>query len=161
MPNMKGGKNYKKTKHANEDVIFIEAAEDQQYARVIKILGNRNVLAYCNDNKVRLCHIRGGIRKDMWISLGDIVIMSCRDLEQCKSEKYEKGDILYKYDRNFFSKLKKIEHMNEKLFLPLETAEADLLNRIKQSKEGYNEVEFNIDTKDEDIFEEDLDIDAI
>lgn len=163
MPNMKGGKNYKKTKHGAENAVFFEAKDDQQYARVIKVLGNRNVLAYCNDNNVRLCHIRGAIRKDMWISIGDIVIMSCRELEHDKDEKYEKGDIIFKYERDFFSKLKKLEGINQKLFLPLETAEADLLKRIKHSKTNFNnDVEFNI--KEEDIFDgsdDDIDINAI
>ena len=169
MPNMKGGKNYKKTKHGSEAAVFIEAADDQQYARVIKILGNRNVLAYCNDNIVRLCHIRGAIRKDMWISAGDIVVMSCRDLEHDKSDKYEKGDIILKYDRDFYSKLKKIEGVNQKLFLPLETAETDLLKRIKESKTNYNnntnDVEFNLHQPEDFVFEasddDDVDVDAI
>jgi len=166
MPNMKGGKNYKKTKHASEAVVFIEAADDQQYARVIKILGSRNVLAFCNDNIVRLCHIRGSIRKDMWISVGDIVVMSCRGLEHEKTDKYEKGDILFKYDRDFYSKLKKIQGVNQKIFLPLEAAEADVLKRIKESKSNYNnDVEFNINETEDFIFEDDdnanVDIDAI
>jgi hypothetical protein len=49
MPNKTGGKNYKKTKHSSEVKQFVERQDDQLYARVLQILGNRNVLSYCND----------------------------------------------------------------------------------------------------------------
>ena len=73
MPNLTGGKNYKRTKHSSEKPKYVEKQDDQMYARILQNFGNRNLLAYCNDNKMRLCHIRGSIRKDMWISVGDIV----------------------------------------------------------------------------------------
>lgn len=147
MPNLTGGKNYKKTKHSSEKPKFVEREEDQLFARVLQVLGNRNTLAYCNDNVIRLCHIRGSIRKDMWINIGDIVLISVRDFLKDKKEKYEKADILHKYDREHYSKLKKEEGFNEKLFLTLETTGVEQLKRIKEMRR-INTIEDN-----DDIFE--------
>jgi len=156
MPNLVGGKNYKKIKHASELPMFVEAASDQMYGRVIQVLGNRNTLTYCNDNVVRLCHIRGSIRKDMWIGVGDVVLVSVREFLKDKKDKYEKGDILYKYDREWYSKLKKEEGINIKLFLNIETADLTQLKRIKEAK-----MEVENDIFDTTVEEDDVDIDTI
>ena len=152
MPNYTGGKNYKKSKHSSEGPTFVEAADDQMYGRVIQVLGNRNTLVYCNDNIVRLCHIRGSIRKDMWIGVGDIVLVSARDFLRDVKDKYEKGDILYKYDRDHYSKLKKDDRINVKLFSNLETADVAQLNRIKEMKVDKNI--FSIEGETDDIFDD-------
>jgi translation initiation factor 1A len=168
MPNLTGGKNYKKTKHSSEKAKFIEAEDDQQYGRVIQVLGNRNTLVYCNDNVVRLCHIRGSIRKDMWINVGDIVLISLRDFLHDKTDKYEKGDILTKYDRELYSKLKKDERINPKLFFTLETSDLNQLKRIKEVKMDKTVLNMNSVEDNDDIFEHteendnsDVDIDAV
>jgi translation initiation factor 1A len=145
--NLTGGKNHKKAKQGSENPTFTEKKDDQIYARVIQILGNRNVLTFCNDNIVRLCHIRGSIRKDMWISVGDIVIISIRDFITEKDSKYEKGDILHKYDRDHHSKLKKYNTINNKLFLTLETMGVDNLKTLAGKK-------VEIDDVNEDLFED-------
>jgi len=152
MPNYTGGKNYKKSKHSSEGPTFVEAAEDQMYGRVIQVLGNRNTLVYCNDNVVRLCHIRGSIRKDMWIGVGDIVLVSARDFLRDVKDKYEKGDILYKYDRDHYSKLKKDDRINVKLFSNLETADVAQLKRIKEMKVDKNI--FSVEEETDDIFDD-------
>ena len=46
MPNKKGGKNYKKSKHATDDPILYERPEDQMYGRIVKLLGTCNVLVF-------------------------------------------------------------------------------------------------------------------
>lgn len=145
--NLTGGKNHKKAKQGSEKPNFVEKETGQLYARVIQVLGNRNVLVYCNDNKIRLCHIRGSIRKDMWISAGDIVLISIRDFLLDKEEKFEKGDILHKYDRDHHSRLKKDDTLNVKLFLSLETMGVDNVKKI-----GGTKVELGI--REEDLFEE-------
>ena len=107
MPNFIGGKNYKKTKHVSETTVFVEKEDDQLYGRVIQVLGNRNTLVFCNDNIVRLCHIRGSIRKDMWISVGDIVIVSIRDFLR------EKNDL----NIIFIKDLEEIQHVIENVYI--------------------------------------------
>merc|ERR1739838_96727 len=45
----------------------------------------------CYDGEQRLCHIRGKMRKKVWIVPGDIVLVSCRDFQE------DRGDIIHKY----------------------------------------------------------------
>ena len=47
--------------------------DGQSYAQVTRILGNGNIEAFYFDNtdgEKRLCHIRGKLRKKMWINEG-------------------------------------------------------------------------------------------
>ncbi len=37
--------------------------DGQEYAQVVKMLGNGRLEAYCFDGVTRLCHIRGKLRK--------------------------------------------------------------------------------------------------
>ncbi len=121
-PNKKGGKNYKKGKHATDAPIVYERLEGQMYARVIKVLGNCNLLVYCNDGRERICHIRGNMRKKVWMGTGDIVLISVRDFGNEKAGELGKGDICAKYDQSVLSKLKHRDpDINPKLFLNIET----------------------------------------
>lgn len=132
MPNTTGGKNYKKSKHGGTFTpAFIERQPDQLYARVIKNLGNMNLLVYCNDNKTRICHIRGSMRKKVWINIGDIVLISLRDFsEDIVKKEGERGDVVAKYDNEHLNKLKKMPDINQKLFMQLETADGTQLKEI-------------------------------
>ena len=61
----KGGKNRRRGKNENEsdkrELVFKE--DGQEYAQVVKMLGNGRLEAYCFDGVTRLCHIRGKLRK--------------------------------------------------------------------------------------------------
>jgi translation initiation factor 1A len=135
MPNKTGGKNYKKSKHGGEDenALFVERQEDQQYGRVVRVLGNGNMLVYCNDNKERICHIRGAIRKRVWINLGDVVLISLRDFGEA-----DRGDVLAKYEPKHYSKLKKESGVNLVLFNNLEGKGA-----TSQEEEEEDGIEFD------------------
>ncbi len=139
MPNLTGGKNYKKSKHASGiEKPFYERQEDQQYGRILRNLGGRNMLVYCNDNKIRLCHICGGMKKSSWLSVGDLILVSLRDFEKKVEpgtrDRYEKGDILYKYDSEHYGKLKKVKDINPKLFMQLETMDGTVLAAIGEKE---------------------------
>ena len=41
--------------------------DGQEYAQVVKMLGNGRLEAYCFDGVTRLCHIRGKLRKKVGI----------------------------------------------------------------------------------------------
>lgn len=126
MVNFKGGKNYKKGKSGGDDgPAFVERAEDQLYGRVIKNLGNCNMIVYCGDNKRRFCHIRGAIRKRMWMNPGDIVLVSVRDFEKVEAGEMERGDIITKYDSKHYGKLKKMADFNQRLLCELEKVNFD------------------------------------
>lgn len=153
MPNMQGGKGYKSSKNNQESkAVLHEIAEDQQVARVIKVLGNKRMLVFCNDNTQRICRLRGALGKKTWISVGDIVLISTRDDLAAGSTgslalkkvdiSTERGDILAKYDPSVLSKLKKEYDINPKLFLTLETIEnkhsSDIVNDTDNNEDYFD-----------------------
>ena len=158
--NVKGGKNYKKGKKGNDhDIIMIERQDDQQIARVIKILGNRRMTCYCNDNITRLCRVSGRMRKSEYVEKGDIVLISLRDFDDIDDDKIKDikcGDILAKYPHETLSKLKKEAGINPKLFGSLELMDGDLKDLGIKCEEQWEfdevankvEEEENSDTSD-------------
>jgi len=125
--NTKGGKGYKKKKkqsNTNEPV-FIDRQMGQMPARAIRLLGNRNVLCYSNDNILRMCHICGKMKGRVFIEPGDVVLITLRDFNMNSTEKDLKevktGDIIAKYDPRQFTGLKKEEGVNQKIFMKLES----------------------------------------
>jgi translation initiation factor 1A len=120
-PNKIGGKNYKKGKHDTDEPVMFDRQPDQMYGRVIRLMGGCNVLVYCNDNRERLCHIRGSMRKKTWISVGDIVLISVRDLSRHGESDAMRGDICARYDpRTIYRLQEKDKTINEKLFTIIE-----------------------------------------
>jgi translation initiation factor 1A len=136
MPNNIGGKNYKKRKQGstdtNSDAYYIERQAGQFPARVVRNLGNRNMLCFCNDNKLRICHVRGTMKGRIWIEIGDVVLISLRELtnEEKNKGKTDRGDILAKYAPEHHSKLRKEAGVNERIFLKLETMEGIRLEEV-------------------------------
>lgn len=138
MPNQKGGKNYKKSKHATPQkaTLFLPEA-DQIFGRVIRNLGQRRMLVFSNDNKIRMCHIRGSMRRgSSWITVGDIVLITRRDFEKLpeKPGDYENADIISRYEKDLHSELKKIQGINAKLFMQIETVDSKLFADIISRK---------------------------
>merc|ERR1719480_257126 len=54
----------------------------------------------CFDGTKRLCHIRGKMRKKVWVNLGDIVLISLRDYQD------QKADVIMKYNSDEARRLK-------------------------------------------------------
>ncbi|CAO3681003.1 unnamed protein product [Umbelopsis vinacea] len=79
----KGGKNRRRGKNENEndkrELVFKE--EGQEYAQVTKMLGNGRLEAQCFDGTKRLAHIRGNMRKKVWINQGDIILLHCESIK--------------------------------------------------------------------------------
>ncbi|KAK6187688.1 hypothetical protein SNE40_005658 [Patella caerulea] len=84
----KGGKNRRRGKNENEkekrELVFKE--DGQEYAQVTKMLGNGRLEAMCFDGNKRLCHIRGKLRKKVWINTGDIILLGLRDYQDTKAD---------------------------------------------------------------------------
>jgi translation initiation factor 1A len=55
------------------------------------MLGNGRLQAQCFDGETRLAHIRGKMRKKVWINQGDIILISLRDFQD------DKADVIVKY----------------------------------------------------------------
>lgn len=121
MPNIKGGKAYKKTKHSsNDNEPFTEIQKDQMYGRVVRNLGGLNLMVFCNDNKERICHIRGSMRKRVWMNPGDVVVISFRELSS--EDSAQRGDIVSKVDPKFYTRILKDPLINERLFIGKDSA---------------------------------------
>ncbi len=59
--------------------------------RVQKISGGNQVLVQCTDGEIRLCRIRGKMKRRMWIREGDIVLVSPWDFD------HKRADIVWRY----------------------------------------------------------------
>jgi translation initiation factor 1A len=162
MPNIQGGKKYKSSKGAQDITPEIhEIGDDQMLGRVVRVLGNRRMLVFCNDGKQRICKVRGVLRKKrMWIGVGDVVLLSLRELapgESTSDVSGERGDILAKYDPVHFGKLKKEPGVNPKLFIQLETMDTSNTQSAKthlaavgeDGEEDFFEHEGEVSSSDE------------
>lgn len=98
----KGGKNRRRGKASGgEEKRELEFKDEgQQYAKVLKMLGNCRIECYCYDGVKRLCHIRGNMRKKVWITTGDIVLVAPREFED------DKADVIHKFNTEEAMKLK-------------------------------------------------------
>lgn len=79
----------------------------QEYAQVVKMLGNGRCECFCFDGVTRLGHIRGKMRKKVWITAGDIVLVGKRDFQD------EKVDIVHKYSADEARNLKQYGELPE------------------------------------------------
>merc|ERR1712086_189580 len=117
----KGGKSRRRGKGDNgldkRELIFKE--DGQEYAQVITMLGGGRLEAQCFDGIKRMCGIRGKMRKRVWISAGDIVLVGLRDYQD------EKGDVILKYTadeaRNLkaYGELPETAKINESTVIPV------------------------------------------
>jgi len=106
----KGGKNYRKGKHSvpqKKDLVTKDADAGLEYARVEKMLGNGRVYVKCFDEVMRVGHIRGKMRRKVWIAAGDLVLCSLREFQN------KKCDIILKYLPDEVKQLKAQGHIPE------------------------------------------------
>ena len=88
-------------------MIFRE--DGQEYAQVLRMLGNGRLEAYCMDGVKRLCHIRGKMRKKVWVNTGDIVLVGLREYQD------EKADVILKYMADEARSLKQYGELPENI----------------------------------------------
>jgi len=103
--NMPGKKKPKGTRNAGvaaekRELLFRE--EDQQYGRVIAMLGNRRINIDCLDGVKRMGIIRGSMKRGAInrVRQGDFVLCSLRDYQD------DKCDVVHKYDMDEIRRLK-------------------------------------------------------
>ncbi|KAK7540518.1 putative eukaryotic translation initiation factor eIF-1A subunit [Phyllosticta citribraziliensis] len=147
----KGGKNRRRGKNENDnekrELVFKE--EGQEYAQVVKMLGNGRLEAQCFDGEKRLAHIRGKLRKKVWINQGDIILLSLRDYQD------EKGDVILKYNADEARSLKAYGELPETAKInETDTYGAD-------GDEGGIGFEFDEDRSSDDEGVKEVDIDDI
>ena len=128
-----GGNKRKKGKkpQQQEDRDLQYKGESEEYAQVIKILGDGRFECNCADGVKRIAHVRGKMRKRIWIANGDIILVSLRDFEP------EKCDVVEKYREKEVAKLKKAGEIPDSMVLRSTEEEEE-----KEQKDGYDDIEF-------------------
>ena len=97
----RGGKHKRKGKKSSGGPTqIVKRDADQEYGWVLKILGDCRMQCLCSDEKIRICHIRGSMRKRVWINVEDVVLLSIRDFQD------DKADIIHKYNQQHADNLK-------------------------------------------------------
>ncbi|ETS74263.1 hypothetical protein G7054_g9931 [Neopestalotiopsis clavispora] len=133
----KGGKNRRRGKNENDnekrELIFKE--DGQEYAQVTKMLGNGRLETLCFDGTKRLGHIRGKLRKKVWINQGDIILLSLRDYQD------EKGDVIMKYTADEARSLKAYGELPE-------SAKINETDTYGPNEDGECNFEFDEDRSD-------------
>jgi len=139
----KGGKNRRRGKNENErekrELVFKE--DGQEYAQVLKMLGNGRLDALCFDGQKRLCHIRGKLRKKVWINVSDIILIGLRDYQDSKA------DVILKYTSDEARNLKSYGELPDTV----------KINDTDFGDDMDDNIEFDLDGDDDD----DDDIDAV
>lgn len=139
MPNIKGGKGYKRGKHGSTEEKMIEwnESEGQMIGRVIGVLGSRRFNVYCNDNKTRICRLCGSMNKSDWITKGAIVLIAERGLSTSTTGNNGKeiGDVTHVFDTFFYKDLKAMPNTNPVLFTQVEEKNIeDVMKRVKEEQ---------------------------
>lgn len=104
------------------------------------MLGNGRCEIYCFDGSKRLGHIRGKMRKKVWIKTGDIVLVGLRDYQD------EKCDIIMKYTNDESRTLQRKGELPETIVLNEGTAEG--------AEGGGGDGGFEIQFEDDEVGEQ-------
>jgi len=131
----KGGKNRRRGKNDADDdkreLVFKEFG--QEYGQISKTLGQGNLEVQCFDGVRRIGHIRGKMRKKVWMNVGDVILLSLRDFQEGK------GDIILKYTADEARSLKSLG----------EIPEAAVINENDANPENAD-IQFEFDEEDID-----------
>merc|ERR1712000_455545 len=142
----KGGKNRRRGTKENDDqrreLTFKE--DGQEYAQVVKMLGNGRLEAMCFDGSKRLANIRGKMRKKVWINQGDIILLSLRDFQD------NKGDAILKYTADEARTLKSYGELPEH-------AKINETDSFGQGEDGEAYFEFGEADSDEESSDDNTD----
>ena len=162
MPNKKGGKKHKRNK--KQDDTFEKnlrlKEEGQEYAQIIKCLGNCRFNVLCFDGKERMATMCGTMRKRRFINQDDIVLVSLRDWQDAKC------DIIDNYDENLVRKMKDKGLVPDSIKLDVDKQYSDddddnlgfVFSTDIPNSESDDEKK---DSSDEESSEEEIDIDDI
>lgn len=109
------------------------------------MLGNGRLEAMCFDGEKRLAHIRGKMRKKVWINNGDIILLSLREFEDGKA------DVIQKYTPDEARSLK--QHG--------ELPEATKISEDAFGEDEGDEIEFQEPSDEDEEQDDDEDLDDL
>ena len=139
MVNIKGGKKHKRggKKFVNNNKSAPLADKTQQYAYILKALGNCRFLGKLMDGSECNMSVRGALRKrKVWINKEDIVLVDGYNTFTDNTILH----ICYKYTDEQVNFLKKNEHINESLYEKKQEVEEDIFvftDNIENSEEDF------------------------
>jgi len=144
MVNIKGGKGYKKTKKKVGPHSFEVADDNQNYARIVKKLGDKRFLIVLhNSTKKVIGRARGGLHGWHNLKEHDVVLVSSRDFRSSDAEFFvqEVYDIINMYSADDVRKLKRIGKITDPAFMD---------SSVEISMSTANPIEFQMDEPEED-----------
>ena len=89
------------------DKVIIYCDIFPEYGQISKTLGSGHLEVQCFDGQKRIAHIRGKLRKKVWINPGDVVLISLRDFQDSRA------DIILKYTPDEARSLKALGELPE------------------------------------------------
>lgn len=143
MPKKKKSKKNTKNQVKAPDRPLLLKEDNQEYAQIIKLLGDRRMEVFCYDGETRIAQVRGKLRKWCRIDVEDIVLVSIRDFQD------RKADIIHKYFSDEVRKLQKLLEIPDEI----ETNRQDHSTFIFESE--------NPNTIESSSSEEEINFDAI
>lgn len=139
MPKKRGKKNAKSRADGNtEKRPLILAGDMEEYAKVIKCLGDRRLIIVLPDSTEMIALIPGRFRKRVWMVPSDIVLVQRRDFQEGRV------DIIHKYKSDEVSKLHK-QGATPDFFMEAEAKQDINCCGIIIGTEDYSESEFDFD----------------
>ena len=141
----KGGKKKSRGKKLRDTTKALNYKEDNQaYACVVKLLGDSRVqLRYYHEKRIHnsIGIIRGKMKRRVWISVGDLVLVGLRDFQDGKV------DIIDKYSQNHMYQLVKEKEIPMKLITGKTSLQSDETKKNKKNKKETDP----IDSDDDDF----------
>ena len=124
--------------------------EGQDYAQILRLLGQGRVEANCFDGPTkRMCTIRGKLRNRVWMNVGDVILVSLREFGD------DKADVIHKYYPEEGFELQELGEIPENINI----------NQGMPDEEGADENDLELgggsDDEDDDHKNDDLDIDNL
>ncbi|MEM5778607.1 MAG: translation initiation factor eIF-1A [Candidatus Aenigmatarchaeota archaeon] len=80
---------------AEEEIIRVRIPQKNEILGIVKNnLGGSRFEVKCNDGFTRICRIPGKLKKNIWIRVGDLVIVKPWEVQS-----NERGDIIWMYTK--------------------------------------------------------------
>ena len=168
MPKNKiGGSKHKKAKNYIQNTSIRYKENDEQYGKVVKILGNCRFNVLCSDGLERLSIMRGKFKKRKYINLHDIVLLEVWDFQDSKAS------IVDVYTDDNVKKLMKTQDF-PKIFIDTEESNnneycnfdiVDYYSNSDEEDNGEKEKEDNVEKEEDNVEKEEdngeIDLDEI
>jgi hypothetical protein len=151
--NKKGGKKYKKAKKTTFDTPpFIIADEGQQYARIVRKLGDKRFDMILQDTaKKAVGRARGALKGWQDIKSDDIVLVSSRDFRNSEEEKLieQTYDILGYYNKEQVRKLIKLGKLKSYSFDDIKSPNHPSISNVVFVGDDETDIEDDSESSDE------------